>query len=395
MNITTKVGDAEKPLIQTIEMLSQSQQTAIRRIAPHDQATIPVLDAQRPVSTYVGQDRFELEQCNLFRKRAVPLTVASRLPEPGMALAHDGYGMPLLITRDRHGEFHVFINACTHKGAKLTESCEALKGNRLTCPYHAWTFATDGKLVGHARPETFANFDKEARGLAELPSRTAGGIIWAMLDRHAEPDFSSMDDQLIEDMEAFDLPSLHVYGYKRFALDANWKAVLEPFLEGYHVQRLHASTVGPLFADVPNVIDRLGVNLRQISGKAQFSPACLDIPGENIHGSVTHAYNVFPNCVVVTSPYYISVMFIMPISVDRTIVDYFFLTRRPPDNPKGAELYKRSYDMVINVFGNEDFRASELSHAGLKAGAIDTVVFSGLEATIPNYYELLDNVVGS
>lgn len=391
----TDVADrtVDMPLLQTLDMLSPGQQAAIRRIAPHDQAAVPAIEARRPVSMFVGDAFFQAEQSRIFRKRAVPLTVSVRLPEPGMAVAHEGYGIPLLVTRDKEGKAHVFLNACTHKGAKLVSGCEAVKGSRLSCPYHAWTFGVDGKLVGPARPETFVNFDRTGRNLAELPSREAGGIIWAMLDRHAQPDFSSIDEALVADLEAFQLPRQHLYGHKQFDLKANWKVVLEPFLEGYHVQRLHARTVGPLFADVPNVVDKLGVNVRQISGKMNFTPDCLDIPGENIHASVTHAYNVFPNCVIVTSPYYISVMFLMPKGADRTIVDYFMLTRRPPDNPKGAELYRKSYEMIIDVFGGEDFHAAEISHAGLATGAIDTVVYSGLEATIPVYYEILDEVM--
>lgn len=393
MNATVAERPHDRPLMQTIEMLSESQQAAIRKIPPHDKAPIPAIDHKRPVSMFVGEDFFQLEQERLFRRQAVPLTISARIAEPGSSVAHDGYGIPLLVTRDKEGKAHVFLNACTHKGAKLIDGCDVHKGNRLTCPYHAWTFGTDGKLIGAARPETFSNLDKSTRGLAELPSREAGGIIWAMLDRKAEPDFSGVDDQLAADLEAFDLPDLHVYGHKTFHLNANWKLVLEPFLEGYHVQRLHARTVGPLFADVPNVVDKLGMNIRQISGKLNFTPDCLDIPGENVHASVTHAYNVFPNCVIVTSPYYISVMFLMPTAAGKTTVDYFMLTRRPPDNPKGAELYKKSYDMIVSVFGGEDFYAAEISHAGLSTGAIEETVYSGLEATIPVYYDILDSVI--
>jgi nitrite reductase/ring-hydroxylating ferredoxin subunit len=386
---------AQRPLMQTLAMLSDSQQAAIRRIPAHDHAPIHAIEAHRPVATFVDDTYFRLERDRLFRARAVPITLSARLPEPGLTMAHDGYGVPLLITRDRHGQAHVFLNACTHKGAKLLDGCDVAQGNRLTCPYHAWTFGTDGKLIGAARPETFANLDKGSRNLAELPSREAGGLIWAMLDRHAEPDFSSIDAQLIADFDAFELADLHVYGQQTFHLKANWKLVLEPFLEGYHVQRLHARSVGPLFADVPTVVDALGPNLRQISGKLNFTPDCLDIPGENVHASVTHAYNIFPNGVLVTSPYYISLMVLMPTAVDRTTVDYVMLTRRPPDNPKGAALYKKSFDMIIQVFGGEDFHAAELSHAGLATGAIEQVVYSGLESTIPQYNAIVDRAMAS
>jgi len=211
-----------------------------------------------------------------------------------------------------------------------------------------------------------------------------------MLDRHAEPDFSPLVPELAADLDALELSTAHVYGRKSFDVAANWKLVLEPFLEGYHVQRLHASTVGPLYADVPNVVDKLGPTLRQISGKVNFTPEDLATPGENIHKTVTTVYNMFPNCVVITSPWYISVMVLNPRGPDRTVVDYHNLTRVAPDNPKAEELYKRSYEMVLDVFGNEDYHAAKISHAGLASGALDTVVYSGLEATIPMYYEILE-----
>ncbi len=381
---------AVKPLIQTIEMLSAGQQAAARRIAAHDAAPVPQIEASRPASIFLTQERYDLEQAHLFRKRAIPLTISALLPEPGAAMGHDSTGTPLIVTRDREGKVHVFLNACQHKGAKLLEDCEPVKAGRMTCPYHAWTFGVDGKLIGVARPETFINLDKSKRNLAELPSREQGGIIWVMLDRHAEPDFSPLVPELGEDLDALELATAHVYGRKSFEVKANWKLVLEPFLEGYHVQRLHASTVGPLFADVPNVVDKLGPTIRQISGKLNYTPDCLDIPGENIHASVTTVYNMFPNCVVITSPWYISVMILNPRAPDRTVVDYHMLTRVAPDNPKGEALYKRSYDMVLNVFGNEDFRAATISHEGLSTGALDTVVYSGLEATVPIFYEILE-----
>ncbi|WP_229459246.1 SRPBCC family protein [Massilia cavernae] len=166
--------------------------------------------------------------------------------------------------------------------------------------------------------------------------------------------------------------------------------VIEPFLEGYHVQRLHASTIGSMFADVATIMSRIGPHIRQVSGKAQFEPAMLDLPGENIHKTVTHSYLVFPNTVIVTSPYYISVMIIGPRAANRSTVDYFMLTPGPADSDKALDLYTRSYDMVLNVFGNEDFRAASLSQKGLESGALAELVYGGLEASIPAFYETVE-----
>jgi len=171
MNEALMERTAAKAIVQTFADMSAGQQAAMRRIARHDEATTPQIEATRPASIFTSQERFDLEQEHLFKKRAVPLTISALLPEPGSAMGHDSTGLPLIVSRDKAGEIHVFLNACQHKGAKLLDGCAVVKGSRLTCPYHAWTFGVDGKLIGAARPETFINLDKSKRNLAELPSR--------------------------------------------------------------------------------------------------------------------------------------------------------------------------------------------------------------------------------
>lgn len=379
-----------RPRLQTLDLLSESQIDAIRRIPHHDDATPVAIEASRPASIFTDPARYALEQEKVFRRLPVVATLSARLPEPGSVLAHDGYGVPLIFTRDKSGQVRAFLNACQHKGAKVVENCEPHKPGRLVCPYHAWTYKLDGELMGVPRQETFANLDKSQRGLAQVPCFESGGLIWVQLDRHASADFSAVSEQLATDFEAMDIPSAHVYGYRRFDLNANWKLVLEPFLEGYHVQRLHAQSIGDMFADVPNVYERFGRHTRQISGKVNFTPDMLDGPVKNIHELVTHAYLAFPNTVVVTSPYYISVMIIMPRGADRSVVDYFMLTRQAPDNPKAEALYAKSYELILKVFGSEDFRAAEISQEGLESGALDDVVYGGLEQAIPDFYQTLE-----
>lgn len=378
---------------QALNDLTESQIAAIKSIPPHDNVEYPAIRATRPTSMFVGEEHFQHEQERVFKRLPVAVTVSSMIGEPGSVMAHDGYGIPLLITRDKDGVAHVFLNVCMHKGATLVHGCEPKKGARVTCPFHAWTWSLDGNLVGVARGETFAELDRQNRNLVELPSKEAGGIIWAILNKDAQPDFSNLNDEVIADLNAFDLANQYVYGRKTFELNGNWKQIIEPFLEGYHVQRLHSQSVGPLFADVPTVITKMGDHIRQISGKVEFTPAELEKEGaKNIHKIVTHAYMLFPNTVVVTSPYYMSVMIIMPNAVGKTKVDYHMLTLNPVDNSHAEQLYKISYETVLGVFGNEDFAASETCYTGLKSGALDDidVVYCGLEQCIPMQYETLD-----
>lgn len=390
MTLTVEVKPAERR-VMTLSDLNPNQQTAIRRIPAEADAVVEPIEATRPNAIFTGQERYDAEQTRIFRRFPVPVTLSALLPEPGMVVAHEGYGLPLLISRLRSGEIKAFVNACQHKGSKLLEDCEVRKAGRVTCPYHAWTYTTDGKLIGVARNDAFANLDKAQRNLKELPAKEWGGVIYVQLDGSPDPDWSQLSDQIAADFNSLGIPESHVYGRKSFDLKANWKTVLEPFLEGYHVQRLHAASIGDLFQDAPNIVDLFGANIRQVSGRIGYVPEMLDEdPGQNVHKLVTHAYTAFPNCVVVTSQYYTSVMILMPRAVDRTVVEYFMLTPGPAATEKAAEVFKRSFELIINVFGGEDFRAAEISQAGLAAGVPSQTVYCGLEANIVHYYEALE-----
>ena len=394
MNTMTKTSSGHG---QTFDSLSESLQDAIRRIPPHDRNVPPAIQATKPASDFTDEAVYSREKQKIFRRFPVILAPSSRIPMPGSAMAHDGYGVPVVITRDREGKVRAFLNACTHKGAELTTECSAHKANTLSCPFHAWTFALDGRLIGVPRQETLSNFSKESRPLVSLPCAEIGGLIWAILDPKAAPDFSAVHPQIAADLESLGVPGAHSYGYRRFSLRANWKGVMEPFLEGYHVQRLHAKSIGPMganmFADVVGVTDRLGRHIRQTSGRINFTPELLEERGLNIRNYVVHAFNIFPNSVVITSPYYTSVMSFMPQSAGHTEVDYHMLVESEPDNPKAEQLYARSFEIIQNVFGNEDFAGSETCQVGLESGAIADVIYTGMEINIPRFYEGVDSAL--
>jgi nitrite reductase/ring-hydroxylating ferredoxin subunit len=387
----TPAPAAAQRVIPTLASLSPGQVAAIRRLRPIEQTPMPTDEARRPARHFVDPAHFERERQAILQRRPLPVALSVQLPEPNQLLALESYGKPLLLTRNAKGEPKVFLNVCRHKGSKLVERTDVFKGGRVSCPYHGWTFGVDGRLVGVPRQEAFPTLRKEDHGLVELPSREAGGVIWAHLDPGATPDFGSIPDELVADLDGFRLGSLHLYGQKTFELPANWKLVIEPFLEPYHIQRLHASSVAGMFADVPNLTETLGDHLRQVSGRVNFTPALLDTQrDENIHKIVTHAYILFPGTVLITSPYYISVMIIQPRAVNHSTVQYFMLTREAPDNDKAEELFARSYEMILSVFGTEDFRAACLSQAGLEAGGLQELLYGGMEVNIPLFYGIVE-----
>lgn len=371
--------------------LTDSQWEAIRSIRPLEEMAVPTDEAQRPVSVYLSDARFEGEKQGLFSKVPVVATLSAYLPEPSTSLAQDCYGVPVLITRDKDGVARAFINACRHRGSKLVEGDEPVKTARISCPYHAWTYAADGRLIGIPRQETFPSLKKCDLGLVPLETFEGGGFIWVGLNHKEQPERLEGTDQVCADLEAFGMHNMYVYGRRRYDLPTNWKFVIEPFLEGYHVQRLHAQSIAKLFDDVPSVYDQIGHHQRQVSGKAGFDPAVLEGNIDNLHKYITHAYLAFPNTIVVTSPYYISVMILCPRAANRTVVDYYMLVKEKPDNEKAEALYAKSYKLIDEVFGGEDFRAAIIQQEALHAGGVETVYFGGMERMIGPFHDSVES----
>src|SRR3954451_11143759 len=98
-------------------------QLALARRIARGEASHGDAIATVPASVYVDPARFEAEQARLFTGPQV-IAPSALLPRPNMAVPHDGFGLPLLLTRDREGRAHVFWNVCRHRGTRLLEGAE-------------------------------------------------------------------------------------------------------------------------------------------------------------------------------------------------------------------------------------------------------------------------------
>lgn len=372
---------------------TEGQLALARRIKggeERDTTGLSTLDA----SIYTDEARFARERERLFEAMPVLLAPSALLPEPNSAATHDGFGVPLLLVRDKGGALRIFLNICRHRGTRLVDTDEVVRGPRILCPYHAWTYGLDGSLTGVPRPETFVGMDRSQHGLIEMPSREAGGMIWAGLDRTRDYDFGYAVGDLARDFDALGFADMHLYKRRIHKVEGNWKLIMDAFLESYHVQRLHQNTIARFFTDGEGTGDTIGPHARALVTR-KFDEGEVDIEDWKVLRNIgTFTYQMLPASVIICSPDYVNVMVMMPQGVRETLVEDFMLIPEPPQDEKAEDHWARSWALLDGqVFGEEDFGAVRLGQKGLDSGAVGEVVLGGLEQGLKRFHEEVERQI--
>ena len=285
----------------------------------------------------------------------------------------------VLVVRGRDGALRAFLNVCRHRGAQLCTEESGQVNRTLRCPYHAWSYGLDGALVAAPNLARMPDVDRVANGLVPVHLREWLGYAWVCL----ADDPPSFEDDVVgavterlgdpAAIEEYDVGRLALGRRIRYDVAANWKLVVENFMECYHCATIH-----PELTDVLPEFSRGYAAQSFVGHGAQFAP---DAEGFTVDGGAGfpalpgidpdrdrryYAATIKPAVFLNLVPDHVILLRMTPLAVDRTVVECDWLYA-PEVVAAGLDV-SRSVELFHRV-NQQDFAACERTQPGMGSRA--------------------------
>jgi phenylpropionate dioxygenase-like ring-hydroxylating dioxygenase large terminal subunit len=191
-----------------------------------------------PRDSYVSTEIYEEELEKVFSRQWTFAAHESQIPEPGDFIVEEIAGESVIIVRDEERELHAFLNVCRHRGYQF---CEKASGSvrRFICPYHRWSYGRDGKLLNAPESADGECFDYAEFGLNRVHLERWHSLVFVALGETAPPSVGIALDLHAGDMLPARPEQLREAARELYDVKANWKTMLENFLECYHCKGSH------------------------------------------------------------------------------------------------------------------------------------------------------------
>src|SRR5437867_1744556 len=351
-----------------------------------------------PVSAYTSEERLALERRLLFREHPLLVGFSGRLAAPGDYLTDDDTGMPILVVRGEAGTLHAFANVCRHRGARVVDGCG--RGKRaLSCPYHGWTYALDGRLIDVPGHEGFPGLSHEEHSLLALPVAEQHGLVWVRpvpAGPGAAIDVDGLLAGLAPEIASYGLAHYHHFETRTLRPHINWKMAVDTFLEAYHLAALHEQSVAPIFVGNVCAADAFGPNHRMIAVRRSF--AGLHDRGEAERDFLRHTielYTLFPNAVFVHQADHVELWRMFPgPTPDECTVHLSLYVPEPPATEKARQHWGANLQLAVEAVDREDFRLGEGIQRGFRSGAQDHVTYGRNEPALIHFHRSLGRALG-
>ncbi|MEQ3551325.1 aromatic ring-hydroxylating dioxygenase subunit alpha [Pseudonocardia nematodicida] len=322
---------------------------------------------------YSSPEFFALEQEKVFAGGWVAVGFASDVDRPGACAVVEVAGRSIIVTRNRHGELRGFHNLCRHRATKLldADAREVGKRGRIRCPYHNWTYDTDGTCLGTplfedsdvpAGEETIFDtsvargFDRADYGLLTVAVDTWGFLLFVNLAPDPAPLAADLGD-LPARFADYRLEGWVPQRRSTYDVAANYKLVGENFMEYYHLPWVHPEL---------NQVSKFSDHYRW-QGPGKYTGMCTTPVSRNTEAGGWDGLAplsslgpqdadagrfvwLFPNTALVVLPNHTFVLLNRPVAADRTVETAVLLTHPEslddPDAEAGTEQLAKFWDLV-------------------------------------------------
>jgi len=288
-----------------------------------------------PGRVYADPAFFELERRQLFPRTWMAIAYGSDVAEPGDVVPVSIGGWDFIVARNRQGEVKVFHNICRHRSMTVVDK-PCSKVQTLQCPWHAWTYDLNGRLIatpdlGGKAVNEQAGFDKAELGLQEVRSVTWMNWVFVNIDGKAEP-FEDFIKPVTDRIAGYDLSATRFSGLTaESCFEGNWKLAIETGCEDYHLPWVHPQVgkrsgwfEGGRCADTSVFI----ASQREIADDVRMTPNPDDLPlfphleGQVSEDGLGHEIVLFfivPTAIMAVMPDHVVTNIYIPVSHDRTL----------------------------------------------------------------------------
>jgi glycine betaine catabolism A len=373
---------------------------------------------------FVSPELFANEQERIFSKQWLLVGHQSQLEKSGDFFLATITGESVIVIRDQKSQVRGFFNVCRHRGTRLKEdSCG--HASTIQCPYHAWTYGLDGRLIGAPHMDEVPGFDKADYSLRPVNLGLWEGFIFVNLvpkrDGHLSEGNASTERGGYRSLEDWFAPLNKKFSHwnmsilrpaKRIEYDvrANWKLMFENYSECYHCPSVHPmlSKVSPYdsaendLAEGPFLGGFMKINPGKslsMSGNACALGIERDHPPSLRSGAAGEQeqekestqrvfyYSIFPNMLLSLHPEYVMVHQLWPQSPDRTLIvcDWLFhpdaaVSDRGESGRGGVPFNPDDAIEFWDMTNRQDWHVCELSQQGIASRAYTPGPYSSRES---------------
>ena len=315
---------------------------------------------------YTDSKFLDIERKQIFHRSWQFLCHEEKLSEPGSYVSMSIEGQSVVAIRNRDGELSAFYNVCKHRGHELLFGVGKIK--RITCPYHAWTYNLDGALVTAPRSEHLENFNQKEICLDTVQVEVFCHLVFVNLDPQATSLAAQTGNLASEIMQyAPDLAKLTFAHRLTYRIKANWKSVVDNFLECYHCPVAHKGFSSMIDMDTYKVKTH-GIYSSHMAKAKQGDNKAYNIADATV---TDHAvWFLWPNLTLMRYPGRGNFMVwrFYPINAEETWEEFdFFLESTEPD-----ETEREAIKFIDEVLQPEDIGLVESVQRGMNTPAFNS-----------------------